>query len=134
MLPNFEIMCCLYLSGCHSFICWFYNLNTKQRSSLQRIVKFSSKIVCDQAKSLSLFCDQQILRKVEWILRDPEHALNGDSNACCTGAGSVHWHTKPAKKETFVPTAFRFLGRARSCSHLNCLNHSVWFLLGSLSD
>ena len=43
-----------------SFTCWFYNLYTKQRNSLQRIVNFSSKIICDPVGTLSLFCDQQI--------------------------------------------------------------------------
>ena len=58
-----------------SFICWFYNLNTNQRNSLQRIVNFSSNIICDQVRTLSLFRDQRILHKVESILRDPEHVL-----------------------------------------------------------
>ena len=41
-----------------SFNCWFYNLNTKRSPSLQRIVNFTSKIICDQARTLSLLCDQ----------------------------------------------------------------------------
>ena len=57
------------------FVYWFYNLNAKQRSSLQRIVNISSKIICDQVRTLFLFCDQQILHRVRSVLKDPEHAL-----------------------------------------------------------
>ena len=49
-----------------------------QKNLLQRIVNFSSKIICDQVRTLSLFCDQQILHKMDYILKDPEHALYGE--------------------------------------------------------
>ena len=38
-----------------SFICPFYNLNTKQRNSLQRTVNIDSKIVCDQVRTLLFY-------------------------------------------------------------------------------
>ena len=41
---------------------WFYNLNAKQRKSLQRIVKVCSKIICDQVRTLSFLCVHRILR------------------------------------------------------------------------
>ena len=31
-----------------SFICWFYNLNAKQRNPSQKLLNFSCKIICDQ--------------------------------------------------------------------------------------
>ena len=34
-------------------------------------MNFSSKIICDQVRTLLLFCGQQIVHKVESILRDP---------------------------------------------------------------
>ena len=38
-----------------SFICWFYNLNTKQRKSLQRTVNINSKIMCDQVTTVFFY-------------------------------------------------------------------------------
>ena len=42
-------------------------------------MNFSSKIIYNQVRTLSLFCecDQQVLHKVEPILKGPEHALYG---------------------------------------------------------
>ena len=58
--------------------CWLYNLTLCKKNLLQRIVNCSSKIICDQVQTLSLFCDQQILHKMDSILKDPEHALYGE--------------------------------------------------------
>ena len=38
-----------------SFICWFYNLNTKQRKSLQRTVNINSKIMSDQVTTVYFY-------------------------------------------------------------------------------
>ena len=65
------------------------------------IVNFSSKILCDQAKSVSLFCDYQMLHKLKTIFfKDPEHALYGGSKACPMGAASDRWYTKPIEEAT----------------------------------
>ena len=49
-----------------SFICRFRNFNAKQKISLQRIANFSSKVICDQVRSLFLFCDHLVLHKVNF--------------------------------------------------------------------
>ena len=55
------------------------------------------------------------LHKVKSVLRDPEHALCGESERLCpNGAGSDLWLTKPTEEETLVPSAVRRLNRARS--------------------
>ena len=68
-----------FLSFAFFFFFFFNNLNTKQRNALQRIVNFSSKIIYNQVRTLSVFCecDQQVLHKVEPIMKVPEHALYG---------------------------------------------------------
>ena len=61
--------------------CWLCNLTlivTMQKNLLQRIVNCSSKIICDQVQTLSLFCELQILHKMDSILKDPDHALYGE--------------------------------------------------------
>ena len=62
-----------------SFICWFYNLNTKQTNSLQRIVNFSSKINLCLVIKLQLYpCYVTKIFYQKWNLfqRTPtEHAL-----------------------------------------------------------
>ena len=70
-------------------------------------MNFSSKIICDQVRTLSLFCDQQILHKVESILRDTEHAQYGEFDHLGTSSG--HWRTKPTEEETILfPLALQF--------------------------
>ena len=73
-------------------------------------MNFSSNIICDQVRTLSLFSDQQIWHKVEPILRDPEHArpCMGSSNTCLMGSGSDHWHTKPTEEETFSHCSYYY--------------------------
>ena len=94
-----------------SFLPWFYNLNTKQRNSLRRIVNFSSKIKCShQVRTLSLFCDYQILHKEKTILKDNEHVLYGEFESLPHGQYSVHKTNR--RGNSFVPTAIRLLKRA----------------------
>ena len=60
-------------------------------------------MICDQVTTLSLFCDQQILHKVEYILKDPEHVpCVGSLNPCTVGTGSDHWHTKPMVEDILL--------------------------------
>lgn len=61
------------------FIGWFYTLDTKQRNSLENSLNFSSKTAYIQARTLSLFRDQEIAHRVESVLRSPE------DNACPVG-------------------------------------------------
>ena len=60
----------------------------------------SSKIICNQVRTLPVFCDQQILHKVESTLRETEHALYGEFDHLGTSSG--HWHTKPTEEETIL--------------------------------
>ena len=63
-------------------------------------MNFSSKIICNQVRTLPVFCDQQILHKVESTLRETEHALYGEFDHLGTSSG--HWHTKPTEEETIL--------------------------------
>ena len=49
---------------CSSFICWYFNLSVKNKNSLQKIVRVSSKIIGETQTDITQFCEQQILRHV----------------------------------------------------------------------
>ena len=85
---------------CHVLV---YSLNSKQRNSLQKIVNFSLKIICDQVRTLSLFCDQQILHEVGSVLKDLEHALCGEFE-CCLNHGC--WFRSMTHKTKEKPLQF----------------------------
>ena len=59
-------------------------------------------MICDQVTTLSLFCDQQSLHKVEYILKDPEHALCGEFESLHRGHWSDRWHTKPMVEDILL--------------------------------
>ena len=60
---------------CFSFICWYFNLSAKHKNSLQKIVNISSKIIGEQQRHISQFCEQQVLRKARSILALDSHAM-----------------------------------------------------------
>ena len=35
--------------------------------------------ICEKVRGLSLFCDQEMLLKVHFVMKDPDHALCGES-------------------------------------------------------
>ena len=95
-----------------SFICWFFNLTLKQKNSLRKIVNLSSKIICEDVRSLSAFCNQQVLHKAKCILKDPDHVLYEEfeslpherrfrSQVCKTNR----------RHNSFIPVAIRLLNR-----------------------
>ena len=97
------------------FICWLYNLNAKQRNSLQRTVNFNSQTICDQVRHLPLFCDCQMLHKVKSISKDPEHALYGEFECLPHGRRFRSLVCKTNRRaHPFVPTAVRLLNRVSS--------------------
>ena len=53
-----------------------HSLGVKNRNSLQRIVRITSKITAEPETDLALFCEQQILRKAHSILTKKDHILN----------------------------------------------------------
>ena len=57
------------------FICWYFNLSVKNKNSLQKIVRVSSKIIGHTQRDITQFCKQQVLRKARSILANDSHAL-----------------------------------------------------------
>ena len=113
-LRSFNIAPTILKLFCNSFIqnvltftsiCWLYSLNSKQRSSLQRVVNYDCKIIGDQVRINRLYTKGRLFSRT---LSMP---CMESSNACLMGAGSDHWHTKPTQEELFVPTAVRLLNR-----------------------
>ena len=95
-----------------SFICWVYNRNVTQRHSLQRTEKVSSKIICDKVRSLFLFCDQQMILKVHFVTKDPDHALCGEFKRLPHGRRFRSLVCKTNRRgNSFVPTAVRLVNR-----------------------
>ena len=75
-------------------------------------MNFSSEIMCDQVRSLSLFCDHLMLHKAKSILKDLEHALYGEVELLPHGRGfrSLVYKTN-RRGNSFVPSAVRLLNR-----------------------
>ena len=113
-----------------SSISWFCNLNAKQSSS-QRIVDFSSKIICDQVRSVSLFCDHLMLHKVKSILENPEHALYREFEVLPHGR---RFRSLVCKTNRFVPTEIRLLSRPWSALFTNYSNTYVSAILCCLPE
>ena len=91
---------------------WFYNLNAKQRKSLQRIVKVCSKIICDQVRTLSFLCVHRILRS-EICFKGPW--------ACPGASVQITGTQNQQSKKLFCSTAVPLLNRAWSYRHQNCV-------------
>ena len=121
-----------------SFICWFYNLNVKQKKQIinlickshplllllsQRTVNFSSKIICDQVRSLFLFCDHQMLHKVKSILNDLEHTLSEEFELLPHGHCFRSLVCKTNRRSnSFIPTAVWLLNRVWSALLSVCIS------------
>ena len=91
-----------------------------QRKPLKRTANFSSKVICDQVRTLSLFCDQQILHYMESILKDPEHALFGELERLPHGPRFISLaHNTNSRGSSFVPIAVRLDPQQGMISHLN---------------
>ena len=95
---------------CFSFICWFYNLNLKQKTSLQRVVNTCSKIVGAPLRSLSQFCDQQTIKKARSIIASPDHVLNVLFQFLPSNRRLRTVLAKTNRRgNSFIPTAIRLL-------------------------
>ena len=60
------------------FICWFGNVNQKDKNTLQRVVNISSKITGLKQISVTALYEKQILRKANKIINDSTHILYND--------------------------------------------------------
>ena len=95
---------------CFSFICWYYNINIKSRASLQTIVRTCSKVIGEPQRTLSEFCNQQILRKSALIITDKNHALNELFEFLPSGRRYRYPNCKTNRKRlSFIPTAVRLI-------------------------
>ena len=95
---------------CFSFVCWFYNLNVKNRNSLLKIVRTCSKIIGKDQRDLGQFCDDQLRKKAKQILRNPDHVLSCEFNYLPSGR---RYRGPPCRtnrfKFSFVPRAICLL-------------------------
>ena len=93
-----------------SFICWFCNLNVKDKNALERIIRIASKIIGESQQSLQSFADKQILRKALTILASTNHILRQEFILLPSGK---RFRTPVCKtnrhKFSFVPVAVRLL-------------------------
>ena len=59
-----------------SMVCWYGNLNEKDKKRISKIVNICSKIIGDQQTSLSELFDKRVIRKANSILNSKfEHPL-----------------------------------------------------------
>ena len=61
-----------------SFICWFGNVNEKDKNNLQRIVNISSKVTGVKQSTLTALYEKQVVNKATRILADDTHMLHGE--------------------------------------------------------
>ena len=100
---------------CFSCICWFNNLNLKQKNSMSSIVNLCSKIIGEQQRCLPGFYNSLILNKAKSIIADQSHALFCEFDVLPSGRRyrSVHGRTK-RYIESFVPSVIRLLNKSSS--------------------
>ena len=95
---------------CFSFICYFFNLNVKNKNSLNRIVNVCSKICGRQQRGLDMFCRQQISRKVRCILSTPDHVFASEFDLLPSGRRYRAPSSRTNRyKFSFIPVAIRLL-------------------------
>ena len=118
-LANFQIdkslmrmFYCSFIESVISFsiICWFGNLNVKDKNNLKRIVTTASKICGVKFNSLDLVFQRQVLKKAKAIRADNAHPLNSEYKMLPSGA---RLETSSAKKNrhkfSFVPLSIQAL-------------------------
>ena len=87
-------------------------------------MNFTPKVICDEVKALSLFCDQHIYAKCNLILLDPEHALFKCLLHGCQFRSLAH--KKPTEEETTL-ILLQFNSSTGHDQTSEPVNHSVWF-------
>ena len=95
-----------------SFVCWFFSLSVKNRSSLHKVVNLCSKVIGVRQRDLTTFCEHQILRKAHTIILDPYHVLHSQFELLPSGRRfRVPVCKTNRRKFTFLPTAINLLNR-----------------------
>ena len=93
-----------------SFICWYQNLSVKNKTSLDRIVSLSSKLIGIPQRSLSTFHNQQVLRKARSILLSSDHILSAEFDTLPSGRRFRYPACRSNRRKlSFIPTAVRLL-------------------------
>ena len=109
-----------------SFVCWYFNLNVKNRNSLERIVRISLKIIGSTQRDITIFGKKQVLRKTCSILVDESHILSPMFHTMPSG----HRFRCPAcktnrKKSSFIPVAISLFNDAK----LICFMYTMFYIL-----
>ena len=95
-----------------SFICCYFHLTVKNKKSLQGVVNTCSNVIGDKQRALTLFCEQQIVRKARSIIANPSHKLNSKFKLLPLGRRyDVRLSRTNRRKFTFVPVAINLLNK-----------------------
>ena len=102
---------------CFSFVCWFHNLSVKNRNALLKIVNVCSKIIGEQQRDLSQFCNTQTRKKARLILSIADHVLQKEYELLpsCRRFRAQKCKTNRFKF-SFIPTSVRLLNEREECA------------------
>ena len=99
---------------CSPFICCYFNLSVKNKNSLQKIVRVSSKIIGETQRDITQFCEQLILRKARSILANASHALYPMFDTLPSGRRFRCLSCKTNRKKlSFIPAAISRLNSVK---------------------
>ena len=89
-------------------ICWYGNLSVKDKNSLGRIVRVSSKVAGVKLSSLDDIFNTQVLKTAKSIRNDGTHPLNQEYKLLPSGLRlTVAPATKNRYKFSFVPLSIQ---------------------------
>ena len=103
---------CSFIESVISFsiICWYGNLNVKDKNHLKRIVKTASKIIGVKLNSLDFVFEKQVLKKAKAIRDDNSHPLNSEYKMLPSGVRlEIPSATTNRHKFSFVPFSIQAL-------------------------
>ena len=107
-----KLLCSSFIESvlCFSFICWFGNLDVKQKNKIKKIVNMCSKVIGKPLRSLSVYYNRQVVKKARAILACPNHALHEAFGYLPSQRRLRSVMTKSnRRRDSFVPTAVRLL-------------------------
>ena len=97
-----------------SLICWYGSITVKQKNSLSKLIKLSSRITGSNQKGLEELYQKQMLKRVDSILSNSSHPLQAEFQMLPSGS---RFKLPRLKKNYFVPTATLLLNSIKTHSH-----------------
>ena len=92
-----------------SIICWFGNLDVKEKNALDKIVRIASKVVGIQFRSLNVVYNSQMVNKARSIAGDASHPLNREYRLLPSGVRYDATRAIKKRFKSFVPASIRML-------------------------